>query len=128
MIAPRYLLTGNDLALPIENPAKLHDIRVTKLDQLLGRLFAASAATAIYHNELILIGQFGDLGSTNGFIGHIDGIRDMPCGKLVGATYVEDDLAALLCHHSHRVIHGDAAVGVVCLIANACASGEHQRG
>ena len=77
------LFTGNNLARPIKDSPKLHDIRVAQFYQLFGCLFTASAAAAIHHDELILIGQFGDLGSTDGFVWNVDGIRNMPAGKLI---------------------------------------------
>ena len=40
---------------------------------------------------------------------------------------VEDDIACLLCHHGHRLVHSDAAVGVGLMIACPCASCKHQR-
>ena len=69
------MLIGHDFAFPVKNPTKLHDVRVAQLDQLLGRLFTASATTTVDHNELILIGQFGDLDCAEGFVWHVDGVR-----------------------------------------------------
>ena len=47
------LLTRNDLALPIKDPAELHDICVAQFDQLLRSLFTAAAAAAVDHNKLL---------------------------------------------------------------------------
>ncbi len=76
-------LFADDITFPIKNPAELHDIRIAQLDQLLRSLFTSATAAAVHHNELILVGQLGNLVSADGFVWHVDGIRDMPCGKLI---------------------------------------------
>ena len=53
-----YLRLTNNFPRPIENAAELHNIRIPKLHQLVRRLFAAATATAVHHDQLILIGQF----------------------------------------------------------------------
>jgi hypothetical protein len=49
-------LIGHNFALPIQDPAELHNIRIAQLDQLLGGFFTATAAAAVDHNELIPVG------------------------------------------------------------------------
>ena len=44
-----------NLARPIKNSAKLHDIRVTGFYQLLGCLFTAPTAAAVHHDKLLLV-------------------------------------------------------------------------
>ena len=123
---PQHLFICNNFAIPIKNASKLHDICVAQLHQLLGCIFTAAAATAVHHNELILVGQFSNFSCANGFIGHIDGVRNVTCGKLIGTAHVENDIAGFLCHHGHRFFHTDLSVGAVRGIACAGASGKHQ--
>jgi hypothetical protein len=111
-----FLLTRNSLARTIENPTKLHYILITQFDQLLSHLFTAATATAIHQNELILVGQFGDLVRADALVGHIDSAGNMPCGQLDGAAHVEDDISRLLRRHSCRLICGDLAAGVGLII------------
>ena len=46
-------LFADNIALPIKDPAKLHDICVAQFDQLLRSLFTAAAAAAVDHNKLL---------------------------------------------------------------------------
>ena len=128
LIIAVLLLTRNGLALPIQNSAKLHDACIAELDKLLGSLFAASAATAVYHNELIFVWQLGDFCRANGFVWHVDSSRNMPCGELIGSAHVEDDISRLLRHYINRFVHSDLSVGVGLTIAYHGASAKHQRG
>ena len=79
-------LFADNITFPIKDPAKLHDICVAQLDQLFKCFFTAATVAAVDHNELILVGEFGNLSRADGFVSHVDGIRDMPRGILIGTS------------------------------------------
>ena len=53
------MLSLFDLTFPIVDATELYDIRISEFNKLLGRLLAAVTASAIYQNQLILIGELG---------------------------------------------------------------------
>lgn len=66
------MLSLFDLTFPIVDATELYDIRISKFNKFLGRLLAAVTASAIYQNQLILIGELGYFIRADAFVRNID--------------------------------------------------------
>ncbi len=117
------------LARPIMNTAKLNDVCITEFYKLFRCLLAPVTASAVYKNELILVGKLCDFRISYTLARNIDGIRYMTCGKFIGTANIQNDISVLILHHRNGFAHG--YLFICCIIACACrccTSGKKQNG
>ena len=100
-----------DLACPAVDPAELHYIGVALLRQLLRCLLAAVAAAAVHQNQLVLVRQFGNFLTANGFIGNADCTGNMPRRVFFLRAYIQQDKAGFLLHQLGGLIGSNLPVG-----------------
>ena len=112
------MLSLFDLTFPIVDATELYDIRISEFNKLLGRLLAAVTASAIYQNQLILIGELGYLIRSDAFVRNIDRIRNMPCGKFVWTANIKYDVIAFACHHFHSFAYGYLLIRYIFICRN----------
>ena len=69
---------------PIINSAEFHNVCIALRRKLFRRLLASVSASAVNHYKLFLIGQFGNILCTDGFVWNIYRSGDMLAFILLG--------------------------------------------
>ena len=65
-------------------------IFVAKSNQLHCNIFTWVPSMAVRPNELVLIGQLGNLCYANGLVQNVDDIRDVVFSKFICATHIQN--------------------------------------